>query len=147
MQNDKNNLKTSSRRIPRVDETTAAITAELELDAKASRIVAPKRRVYCLRIVETIQFPRGRTNTREQFRRTGIGVRWSPLLELKGGHYIPSDSHKIDERAKRVFADLQREQKSRVQNPSLLLGDLKDLGMYGELSEDNCHINRTYIAS
>jgi hypothetical protein len=50
-----------------------------------------------------------------------------PLFEPKG-FYFPSDSHETDERAKRVLADLQREQKSRVQNPSLLLDDLRELG-------------------
>ncbi len=44
-------------------------------------------------------------------------------------------------RRERVLADLQREQRSRVQNPSLLIDDLRELGMYGELSDDNCHIN------
>ncbi len=53
-------------------------------------------------------------------------------------------SHETDERAKRVLADLQREQKSRVQNPSLLLDGLRELGMYGELSDDNCHINMPF---
>ena len=53
-------------------------------------------------------------------------------------------SHETDERAKRVLADLQREQKSRVQNPFLLLDDLRELGMYGDLSDDNCHINMPF---
>jgi hypothetical protein len=43
-----------------------------------------------------------------------------------------------------ISADLQREQKSRVQNPSLLLNDLMELGMYGKLSEENCHINMPF---
>ena len=59
------------------------------------------------------------------------------LFDLKGTVF-PSDKYETDDRAKKVLADLQREQKSRVQNPSLLMDDLKELGMYGELSEDNC---------
>jgi hypothetical protein len=55
-----------------------------------------------------------------------------------------SDSHETDKRAKRTLTDLQRDQQSRVQNPSLLLCDLRELGMYGELSEDNCHINMPF---
>ncbi len=52
-----------------------------------------------------------------------------PLLEPEG-FYFPSDSHETDDRAKRILVDLQRqrEQKSRVQNPSLLLDDLRELG-------------------
>ncbi len=41
-----------------------------------------------------------------------------PLFEPKG-LYFPTDSHETDERAKKVLADLQRDQKSRVQNPSI----------------------------
>ncbi len=63
-----------------------------------------------------------------------------PLFEPTG-LFVPMDSHETDARAKRVLADLQREQMSRVQNPTLLVDDLKELGMYGELSDANCHIN------
>jgi hypothetical protein len=37
-----------------------------------------------------------------------------------------------------------RQQKSRVQNPSLLIDDLRELGMYGELSDDNFYINMPF---
>jgi hypothetical protein len=50
------------------------------------------------------------------------------------------DTHETDARAKKVLTDLQREQQSRLQNPSLLVDDLKELGMYGELSDDNDYI-------
>jgi hypothetical protein len=60
------------------------------------------------------------------------------------GRYFPTDTHETDDRAKKVLADLQLEQKSRVQNPSLLIDDLKELGMYGELSDDNCYINMPF---
>jgi hypothetical protein len=101
--------------------------------------VAPKR------IVESKQFIRG---TEEESREVSseeqtLGSDGRPLFEPKG-IYFPTDSHETDERAKRVLADLQREQKSRVQNPSLLLNDLRKLGMYGELSDDNYHINMPF---
>ncbi len=60
------------------------------------------------------------------------------------GLYFPTNTHETDDRAKRVLAELQRKQKSRVQNSSLLIDDLKELGMYGELSDDNCHINMPF---
>jgi hypothetical protein len=53
------------------------------------------------------------------------------------GRVFPTDTQETDDRAKKVLADLLREQKSRLQNPSLLVDDLKELGMYGELSENN----------
>jgi hypothetical protein len=65
------------------------------------------------------------------------------LFDLPG-RYFPTNTHETDDRAKRVLADLQREQQSRVQNPSLLIDELKELGMYGELSYDNCHINMPF---
>jgi hypothetical protein len=49
-----------------------------------------------------------------------LGSDGRPLFEPKG-LYFPSDSHETDDRAKRVLADPQRQQKSRVQNPSLLI--------------------------
>jgi hypothetical protein len=60
------------------------------------------------------------------------------------GPIFPTDTHETDDRAKKVLADLQREQKSRVQNTSLLIDDLRELGMYGELSEDQCYINMPF---
>jgi hypothetical protein len=60
------------------------------------------------------------------------------------GPIFPTDIHETDDRAKKVLADLQREQKFRVQNPSLLIDDLRELGMYGELSDDNCYINMPF---
>ncbi len=51
------------------------------------------------------------------------------LFNLKGPVF-PSDTYETDDRAKKVLADLQREQKFRVQSPSLLVDDLKELGMY-----------------
>jgi hypothetical protein len=62
------------------------------------------------------------------------------------GPIFPTDTHETDDRAKKVLAGLQREQKSRVQNPSLFIEDLRELGMwmYGELSEGNCYINMPF---
>jgi hypothetical protein len=60
------------------------------------------------------------------------------------GTVFPMDTHETDARAKKVLTDLQREQQSRLQNPSLLVDDLKELGMYGELSDDNNYINMSF---
>jgi hypothetical protein len=72
-----------------------------------------------------------------------IGSDGRPLFDPKG-LYFPTDSHQTDERAKKVLADLQRDQKSRFQNQSLLLDNLRELGMYGDLSEDKCHVNMPF---
>jgi hypothetical protein len=60
------------------------------------------------------------------------------------GLIFPTDTHETDARAKKVLADLQREQQSRVQNPSLLVDDLRELGMHGELFDDNNYINMPF---
>jgi hypothetical protein len=60
------------------------------------------------------------------------------------GRIFPTDTHETDGRAKKVLEDLLREQKSRLQNPSLLVEDLRELGMYGELSDDNNYINMPF---
>jgi hypothetical protein len=62
----------------------------------------------------------------------------------QAGPIFSKDTHETDDRAKKVLADLQREQQSRVQSPSLLIDDLKELGMFRELSDDNCYINMPF---
>ncbi len=63
---------------------------------------------------------------------------------------FPADSSETDSRAKRVINDLERYQNSRTHHPSLLLDDIKELRMAGQLSEDRnlspC-LSRTFIAS
>ncbi len=44
----------------------------------------------------------------------------------------------------KILETLQRDRDSRVQNHSLLLDDLRELGMFGELSEDNNYINMSF---
>jgi hypothetical protein len=53
-----------------------------------------------------------------------------------------------NDRALRILEDLQHDQSSRFNNRSLLIEDLKELGMFGELSDDStistCRF-KTYI--
>ena len=51
--------------------------------------------------------------------------------------YFPADTPEMDSRAKKVLRELGRLRDSRTHNPPLLLDDLKELGMVGEISEDN----------
>ncbi len=67
-----------------------------------------------------------------------VGSDCRPLRDPKGT-YFPHNSHETDERARKILTDFQRDQDSRVQNPSLLLEDLRELGVFSELSEDKCH--------
>ncbi len=58
-----------------------------------------------------------------------------PLLDPKGS-YFPDDSHETDKDASKFLTRTSRDSEKRLENPSLLLEDLRGLGMYGELSED-----------
>ncbi len=61
--------------------------------------------------------------------------------------YFPEDTPEMDSRAKKVLRELKRFRDSRTHNPPLLLDDLKELGMVGELSADNCQetFNRQFV--
>ena len=62
-----------------------------------------------------------------------------PLRETPGS-LLPNDSEETDQRAKDFFTKITGDSNKRNQNPPLLLDDLRELGMYGELSEDQRHI-------
>ena len=59
--------------------------------------------------------------------------------------FLPADSSEMDSRANKVIDDLGRYQNSRAHHPSLLLEDLKKLGMAGELSEDNKFATTSFV--
>ncbi len=64
--------------------------------------------------------------------------------------FFPAESSEFDFRAKRVLKELDRFRDSRTHNRPMLLEDLKELGMAGELlkiaSSSPC-LSRTVIAS
>ena len=57
---------------------------------------------------------------------------------------FPADGSDMNPRNKRVLKELGRYQDSRTQNPPLLLQDIKELGMFGELSEDSKFITMSF---
>ena len=58
--------------------------------------------------------------------------------------FLPADSAEMDSRASRVINNLGQYQNSRTHHPSLLLEDLKELGMVGELSENNKFVTTSF---
>ena len=66
-----------------------------------------------------------------------------PLRETPGS-LLPNDSEETDQSAKDFFAKITRDPDKRNQNPPLLLDDLRELEMYGELSEDQRHITMPF---
>ena len=57
---------------------------------------------------------------------------------------FPADDSDMNPRNKRVLKELGRYQDSRTQNPPLLLQDLKEMRMFGELSENNKFITMSF---
>ena len=57
---------------------------------------------------------------------------------------FPADHSDTNSRIKEVLKELGRYQDSRTQNPPLLLDDLKELGMVGELTEDQKFVNISF---
>ncbi len=66
---------------------------------------------------------------------TATGSDGRPLLEPKGA-YFPAENHETDENARKFLMKSSRDSENKLENPPLLLEDLRGLGMYGEFSED-----------
>jgi hypothetical protein len=53
---------------------------------------------------------------------------------------VPPNCEETDDHAQKILDNLQRGRESRIQNHSLIIDDLKELGMFGELSEDQDYV-------
>ena len=143
MQNDKTN-PLPSLLVPSVEQTTAVLEKE-ETEQDAQMQGSPPTGVESAAFIASMQqkssideSSRGTSSVEQQVGQDGR------YLFNQTGTVFPMDTHETDARAKKVLTDLQREQQSRLQNPSLLVDDLKELGMYGELSDDNGYINMPF---
>ncbi len=58
--------------------------------------------------------------------------------------FFPAESSEFDSRAKRVLKELDRFRDSRTHNHPMLLDDLKELGMAGELSDDSKFVTMSF---
>ena len=74
---------------------------------------------------------------------SALGSDQRPLREIPG-QLFPADSHETDEHAKKFLAKFSSDSNKRNQNPSLLLDDLRELGMFDELSEDQSHVTMPF---
>ncbi len=57
---------------------------------------------------------------------------------------MPRNCQETDDHAQKILNNLQRGRESRIRNYSLILDDLKELGMYGELSEDQNYVTTSF---
>jgi hypothetical protein len=72
-----------------------------------------------------------------------LGSDGRPLHEPEGSIF-PTNSHESDKIAKKLLTGLHRESNSRFQDRSLLLEDLKGLGMAGDLSDDSQYVTMPF---
>ena len=144
MQNDKTNPLPSPL-VPSVDQTTAAMLEkeESERDAKmqGSSPISGEPAAFDASLQQ--KSPVGERSQGASSVEQQVGTDGRHLFEPVG-RIFPTDTHETDDCAKKVLEDLLREQKSRLQNPSLLVDDLKELWMYGELSDDNNYISMPF---
>ena len=74
---------------------------------------------------------------------SAFGSDQRPLCE-PSGTLFPADSHETDKNAENFLTKIVRESNKRKENPPLLLEDLRELGMFGELSDDQRHITMPF---
>jgi hypothetical protein len=72
-----------------------------------------------------------------------LGSDGRPLHEPVGSIF-PTNSHESDKTAKKLLTGLQREMNSRFQERTLLLEDLKGLGMAGDISGDSQYLTMPF---
>ncbi len=72
-----------------------------------------------------------------------LGSDGRPLHDPEGSVF-PTNSHESDKTAKKLLTGLQRESTSRFQDRPLLLEDLKELGMAGDLSDDGQQLTMAF---
>ena len=145
MQNDKNKSDSRSRRVPSVEETTAAITAEQEreeavdlLSRNKSTTLKSQNQSSSFENMERSQdLSADRSEDQDnQAAYSGQGETFVPLV-------LP-DCKETDDHAQKMLDNLQRGRESRIQNHSMILDDLKELGMFGDLSEDHDYVTMPF---
>jgi hypothetical protein len=135
----KNTVKKTGLRS--IEETNAMLAKEFEDDARKEQGSPPKsakpkapEEPHPEAVSEEDQV--GSSASTE----LGLGSDGRPLREPEGGIF-PTGSHELDTTAKKLLMGLEHEMNSRFQDRSLLLQDLQELGMVGDLSQDERHVS------
>ena len=139
-----NNEKNSKPRILSVYETNAMLEKEFaEQNPKAEEL--PPKEGESKALDEAMQTSPSKAEKVEEIlsEANAMGSDKRPLHEPKGS-YFPTDSWETDENAKKIRRNLFWNSGKRFQNPLLLLDDLKELGMCGDLSEDHGFVTLSF---
>jgi hypothetical protein len=146
MQNDKDKSDSLSRRVPSVEETTAAITAEQEREETANSLPQGDKSVT----FETSNQSSSSENMKrsqdlsddrseDQGNQAAPSGQGEPFVPL-----VPPNCQAADDHTQKILDNLQSGRESRIQNHSLIIDDLKELGMFGELSEDHDYVTMPF---
>jgi hypothetical protein len=142
MQNNKKSSTSRSRRVPSVEETTAAITAEQDLEEAANSSSQGDKSTTFENLNQSsssVNLERSLDSSNDQSEDQGKYAAYSDQAE-PAEPLVPRNCQKTDERAQKILDNLQQDRESRIHNHSLILDDLKELGMHGELSEDQNYV-------
>ena len=139
-----NNKKNSKSRTPSVEETNARLDKEFA-DQGKQKEESPPKEGESKSFDEPMPTSSVLADESEELAPdiSAFGSDQRPLRETPG-QLFPTDSHETDEHAKKFLAKFSSDSNKRNQNPSLLLDDLRELGMFGELSEDQSHITMPF---
>ena len=139
-----NNKKNPKSRMLSVEETNARLDKEFaQQNSKVKE--SPPKEGESKSLNESLQTSSVLTDKAEEIVSvvSAFGSDGRPLRDPQGTLF-PDDSHETDQNAKNFLAKFTRDSDKRNQNPPLLLDDLRELGMYGELSEDQRHITMPF---
>jgi hypothetical protein len=143
MQNNKKSSTSRSRQVPSVEETTAAITAEQDLEEAANSLPQSDKSATFenqKQSSSSVNLERSHDSSNEQSEDHGKQAAHSGQDIL----LVPLNCQETDDRAQKILDNLQRGRESRIQHHSLILDDLKELRMHGELSEDQNYVTTPF---
>ena len=123
MQNDKNKSNPRSRRVPSVEETTAAITAEQEREEIANSLSQDGKSATFENFNQSsssVNLEGSRDSSNDQSEDQGKYAANSDQAE-GADLLVPRNCQKTDERVQKILDNLQRVRETRVQNHPLIL--------------------------
>jgi hypothetical protein len=151
MQNDKKNSNSRSRRVPSVEETTAAIEAEQKREEEAESLSQGDKSAASATFESSNQS--GSSKNMEGSQDLSDDCDWSEDQGNQAAHsgqgkafvpLMPPNCEETDDHSRKILDNLQRGRETRIQNHSLIIDDLKELGMFGELSEDHDYVTMPF---
>ena len=129
-----------------MEETTAAITAEQEREEIANSLSQDDKSATFENLNQSsssVNLEGSHDSSNDQSEDQG---KYAACSDQAGWAepLVPRNCQKTDERAQKILDNLQRVRETRAQNHPLILEDLKELGMYGELSNDQQYVTMSF---